>query len=79
MTFYPKVAKCNDANCGLMVFRSVAGKELTDTQLTDLFTKGKTNVIKGFKSKAGKAFDASISLGEQFKIVFVFLDKKKSK
>jgi DNA topoisomerase-3 len=59
--FYPKAVKCTNANCGLTVFRSRSERELTEKQITDLLTKGKTGIIKGFKSKAGKSFDAAIS------------------
>lgn len=77
--FYPKVAKCNNADCGLMVFRNRSEKELTDKQITDLFTNRKTSVIKGFKSKAGKAFDAALKFDGQFQVVFDFPDKKGEK
>ena len=51
--FYPKVAKCSNVDCGLTVFRSKGEKQLTDNQITDLVTKGKTSLIKGFKNKDG--------------------------
>jgi DNA topoisomerase-3 len=76
--FYPKVAKCTDANCGLVVFRNISEKQLSDSQITDLLTKGKTAVIKGFKSKAGKAFDAVLKFDENYRITFDFPEKKKS-
>jgi DNA topoisomerase-3 len=73
IVYYPKVAKCQNAECGLTVFRSIAGKELTDAQFTDLFTKGKTGTIKGLKGKtSGKSFDAAIILDADFKTNFVF-------
>jgi DNA topoisomerase-3 len=73
--FYPKVAKCTDANCGLLVFRSISEKQLSDGQITDLLTKGKTGVIKGFKSKAGKAFNAVLKFDENYRATFDFSDK----
>jgi DNA topoisomerase-3 len=73
--FYPKVAKCADANCGLVVFRNISEKQLSDGQITDLLTKGKTGVIKGFKSKAGKAFNAALKMDENYRVVFDFPDK----
>jgi DNA topoisomerase-3 len=76
---YPKVAKCADESCGLVVFRNISEKQLTDGQVTDLLTKGKTSVIKGFKSKAGKAFDAALKFDENWKTVFDFADKKAGK
>ena len=72
LRFYPKVVKCPDENCGFVVFRNIAEKQLTDSQITDLVTKGKTGTIKGFKSKAGKAFDAALKIDENFKIIFQF-------
>jgi len=76
---YPKVAKCTDQNCGLVIFRSVSEKQLSDKQITDLLTTGKTAVIKGFKSKTGKSFDASLKFDENFKVVFDFVEKKGKK
>lgn len=80
---YPKVAKCNQENCGLTVFRNKSGKDLTDGQLKDLLINGKTALIKGFKSREGKSFDAFIAFDEEYKTVFPFPlksgFKKKSK
>ena len=73
--FYPKVAKCTDANCGLVVFRSISEKQLSDGQITELLTKGKTGVIKGFKSKAGKAFNAALKFDENYRVTFDFENK----
>jgi DNA topoisomerase-3 len=77
--FYPKVAKCADANCGLVVFRNISEKQLSDGQITDLLTKGKTAVIKGFKSKAGKAFDAALKFDENYRVTYDFPAKKAGK
>ncbi|OAV75014.1 DNA topoisomerase 3 [Bacteroidales bacterium Barb7] len=49
--FYPKVAKCNNADCALMVFRSQGEKELTDKQITDLLTTGKRLLSRGSKAR----------------------------
>ena len=73
---YPKVAKCDDAGCGLVIFRNKSEKQLSDKQVTELVTAKKTGLIKGFKSKAGKSFDASLTFDEQFNVVFVFPEKK---
>jgi DNA topoisomerase-3 len=76
--FYPKVAKCPDESCGLVVFRNVSEKQLSNGQITDLLTKGKTAVIKGFKSKGGKSFDATLKFDENYRMIFDFPEKKKS-
>lgn len=73
---YPKVAKCDNTDCGLVIFRNKSDKQLTDKQVTELVTTKKTGVIKGFKSKVGKPFDASLAFDDQFNVVFVFPEKK---
>ncbi|MDR1593658.1 MAG: DNA topoisomerase 3 [Prevotellaceae bacterium] len=72
VTIYQKVAKCNNEDCGLTVFRNKSGKDLTDGQIKDLLAKGKTGVIKGFKSKENKPFDAAVAFDSEFKTVFSF-------
>ena len=74
--FYPKVAKCSNVDCTLTIFRSKCDKQLTDKQIVELVTKRKTGLIKGFKGKNGKAFDASLVLDEQFNVAFSFPEKK---
>ncbi|MDH6310060.1 DNA topoisomerase-3 [Dysgonomonas sp. PFB1-18] len=77
VVFYQKVAKCQDEDCGLIMFRNKSGKDLTDGQMKELLTKGKTGIIKGFKSKAGKQFDASLEMDDVFNIKYKFSEKKK--
>ena len=74
--FYPKVAKCSNVDCTLTIFRNKCDKQLSDKQVVELVTKRKTGLIKGFKGKNGKAFDASLVLDEQFNVVFSFPEKK---
>jgi DNA topoisomerase-3 len=63
----------------LVVFRGISEKQLSDGQISDLLTKGKTAVIKGFKSKAGKAFNAALKMDENYRVVFDFPDKATGK
>lgn len=60
--------------CEFHIFRDICGKELTEEQVTQLLTTGKTGLIKGLKSsKAGsKAFDASLKLTAEGKVEFIF-------
>ena len=74
--FYPKVAKCSNVDCTLTIFRNKCDKQLSDKQIVELATKRKTGLIKGFKGKNGKAFDASLVLDEQFNVGFSFPEKK---
>lgn len=57
-------------NCGFRFQRTIAGKNLTDTNIRKLLVNGKTSVIKGFRSREGKYFDAILSLDQEFKIRF---------
>lgn len=77
VVIYQKVAKCQNETCGLTVWRSIAKKELTDRQLTDLLTSGQTALIKGFvSSKTGNTFEAVIKFDANYKTVFEFPQKK---
>ena len=67
-----KVAKCDREGCGLLVFRRVLNKELTDSHLEQLFSSGSTRLIKGFKGKKGVSFDAAITFDAEFNPVFSF-------
>ena len=78
MRFYAKVVKCDNEACALPVFRQVAGKLLSDKEITDLLTEGRTAVLHGFKSKQGKSFDAALAFDEEFRIKFIF-DETKNK
>lgn len=49
--------------CGYSQFHTVAGIVLTDEQMTQIFTEGRTKEpIRGFTSKAGNVFDAFLVL-----------------
>lgn len=73
--FFNKIAKCSDVDCSLKVFRNICNKQLTDKQITELVTKGKTSVIKGLQGKSGKTFDAALAFDAQFNVTFSFPDK----
>lgn len=67
-----KVAKCDRDGCGLLVFRRILNKELTDSHLEQLFSSGSTRLIKGFKGKKGVPFDAAITFDAEYNPVFSF-------
>lgn len=73
MRFYEKVVKCSDQNCDFVIFRNKSDKNLTDNQVKELIEKGRTGLIKGFKSRnKGTEFDAHLKLDENFKVCFEF-------
>lgn len=75
----PKVAKCSNDSCGLLVFRRFLNKELTDQHFGQLFSSGATRLIKGFKGKKGNAFDASLAFDREYNVTLVFPEKKGGK
>lgn len=76
MQFFGKVVRCSNKECGMPVFKQVAGKLLTDADITDLLTKGKTRTLNGFTSRQGKTFSAAIAFDENFNTKFVFAERK---
>lgn len=76
MQFFGKVVRCSNKECGMPVFKQVAGKLLTDADITDLLTKGKTRTLNGFTSKQGKSFSAAIAFDENFNTKFFFAERK---
>ena len=76
MRFYGKVVRCDNTECGLLVFRLKAGRTLSDDEIKDLLTDGHTKLLKGFKSKQGKNFDAIVAFDGDYNTTFVFPEKK---
>ncbi|MCH1429477.1 MAG: DNA topoisomerase III [Chlamydiales bacterium] len=58
------------SSCSFVLAKTIAGKKLTIKQCEKLLQKGSTGVIKGFKSKSGKKFQAELLLNEEQKILF---------
>ena len=79
MQFYGKVIRCDNAECGLPVFRLKANRTLSDDEIKDLLTDGHTKLLKGFKSKQGKSFDAIVAFDGDYNTTFVFPERKTSR
>ena len=75
---YAKVAKCRHESCDFHVFREVCGTLLTEDNIRDLLTTGRTPILKGLTSKAGKKFNARLVLNEDYTTSFEF-EKRKGK
>ena len=73
---YAKVAKCRHETCGFYVFREVCGIHLSEDNIRDLIGSGRTPILKGLTSKAGKKFNARLVLGEDYTTSFEFENKK---
>jgi len=69
---FDKVANCSNEKCDFHIFRTVAGKKLTNSELTDLILKGQTRELSGFKGKDGKPFKAKLKRDVKGSVCFVF-------
>ena len=73
-----KVFGCSawrETGCAFKVWRVMSGKKLTAGQVKGFLTKGRTPLIKGFKSRAGKPFEAALKLDADNSVVFDFGDQ----
>ena len=52
--------KLDESSCRFSIGK-MAGKDISEAQVKELLTNGKTATIRGFRSKAGKKFDARIT------------------
>ncbi|ERK03341.1 DNA topoisomerase, partial [Hoylesella pleuritidis] len=73
---YTKVAKCRHEGCDFHIFREVCGMLLTEDNIRDLITTGRTPVLKGLTSKAGKKFNARLVLNGDYTTSFEFESHK---
>jgi DNA topoisomerase-3 len=71
-----KIVKCPDEACNWLQFRNVCGVQIGIADIESLVNKGKTSLIKGMKSKAGKKFDAYIVLNDKAESSFEFEKSK---
>lgn len=61
--------------CDFNIWKEISGKTLSLSMIEKLVSGKQTPVIKGFKSKAGKSFDAALEYKDG-KVNFVFQNKK---
>lgn len=79
LRIYPKIVKCQTETCEFKIFRSVCQKQLSEKEILTLIKTGKSPLIKGLKSKAGKSFDAYLVLKDDGTTSFEFPPKKNGK
>lgn len=57
--------------CKFKIWKKIAGKKISATQAKKILCKGKSDHLKGFKSKAGKSFSASLAIkGDGVSFIF---------
>lgn len=58
------------------LFRNKGGKVLTDKLIVGLVTTGRTPLVKGFRNREGRSFDAALVLNPDFTVGYSFPDRK---
>ena len=75
---YPKSFSCTSGKdgCGFVIWKNMSGKSLPAAQAKKLLEKGRTDLMKGFTSKAGKPFSAYVILKADYTTGFEFQNRK---
>jgi DNA topoisomerase-3 len=63
--------------CDFAIWKQVSGKRLSEGQVKQLLTRRRTGQMKGFKSKAGKSYAASLKLDGEHKVRLDFENSRK--
>ncbi|WP_199117799.1 type IA DNA topoisomerase [Pedobacter sp. ASV28] len=71
-----KIVKCPHEGCNWLQFRNVCGVQIGLNDIESLVNTGRTALIKGMRSKAGKTFNAHIVLNEKAESSFEFEKSK---
>lgn len=71
-------SKGNENSCGFVIWKKIAGKEISEANARKLLANGKTSLIKGFYSaKKDVHFEAYLVLDSDHKVAFSFKKKKR--
>ncbi len=62
--------------CKFFINKEICKKKISEAQVKKLVKSGKTDVMKGFKSKEQKEFDAALKLDENYMVKFDFTKNK---
>ena len=73
-----KTLKCTKESCGFTLWGEVCSRVLSDDEIKQLLTTGRTGLLKGFVGKSGK-FDAGLKITANGKTEFVFPGKPQKK
>jgi DNA topoisomerase III len=56
------------SGCDFAIWKQISGKRLSASQARQLLTRGRTNQLEGFRSKAGKPYSAALKLDGDHKV-----------
>jgi DNA topoisomerase-3 len=63
------------SGCGFAIWKQVSGKRLSEAQAKQLLSRGRTNQLKGFRSKAGKPYSAALKLDADHRVRLDFSER----
>ncbi|MGN5650486.1 DNA topoisomerase 3 [Bacillus sp. Brlt_9] len=69
ITEFPKGFACKSSsreNTCFLIWKGFLNKKITASHLKRILEKGESSLIKGFKTKAGKTFDAKLKFNESY-------------
>jgi DNA topoisomerase III len=66
------------AKCGMLVWKTMAGRELEREEVRALLETGRIGPLDGFRSKLGRPFSAPVKLDDEFKQTFDFQENPAS-
>jgi DNA topoisomerase-3 len=71
---FPKSYSCSrwKEGCAFTIWKVVAKKKLSESQIKKLMENKRTDLVKGFKSKAGRPFNAFLVMTKEGKVEFEF-------
>lgn len=76
MRFSPKgFLYCQNKECDFIIPLTILGKKIDGRMALELASRGRTKLVRGFKTQAGKSFDAPLVLKPDFKIGFDLPDR----
>jgi DNA topoisomerase-3 len=61
--------------CKFAIWKTVSGKRVSESQARQLLNKGRTGRLKGFKSKAGKPYSATLVLDAEHRVRLEFRER----
>jgi DNA topoisomerase-3 len=61
--------------CSFVIFKRIAGRKVSPALVRVLLARGRSQALKGFRSKSGKRFSATLVLDQEGKVQFAFDDK----
>lgn len=65
---------CKNTECGFKAGHTIAGRTLSHAEMGKLLATGKSDLLRGFKSKKGSTFSATLVMAEDGNIGFEFSD-----